>query len=1343
LARVKWTLGTQVGSQSLLVGSGNLSPVTVTANASADNPASIQILNGNNQSSTRGAVLPDSLAVRVLDQYGNGVAGATVDWVVSLGGGSTSPTSSVANNTGRAATKWTLGNTGGPSTITATVRTITDTVTTAFTGAVFIVFETVSAAGRSSCGIDDGGVLFCWGFNGDGQMGIGAGPVGSGPVYTFPQAVTSVTAQSFASLNGGQYHHCAVTFSHVGYCWGDNNNGQLGINQPTRSAPEPTLIFTGLPFANISSGRSHTCGVTIGGRAWCWGSNERGQLGGNVDIDTTLNTVSLISTRAPAQVGSKIDGKFFAVFDFSAIAAGGVHTCAVEPAKSVRCWGLGREGQLGNGTNSVDEYVPQMVSTATPMDSITAGFKHSCSLSTTGEVFCWGDNTDGQLGVGNNNSQNVPAAVSGGPYVQVAAGYGHTCALSAGGQAFCWGRNDRGQLGDGTTTARNSPVAVGGGHAFKMISAGDLSTCGVTTGNVAYCWGDNEYGALGDGTQTHRSLPAKVRYQQYVNGVGASEAGATRPRSFPAPPSMPADRPVVAPPPDGLSSLLEALSSQLVVVDREGQIVAANGAWRDRTRIVDYFTAFQMVARPDYQLLEAVRRGLGAVLAGEQQEYVIEYPLPVDGERRWILLRAAPLAGSERRALIAHVDITGRKRAERLSTIQHEILSLVVADTPLRTTLDRLTTAIEAEAPGATCVVLVRSPDQGRVSVGAAPSLQAAIREELEGTTVAQLFHFVDGPASADLDQLPKTSWIAAALAYDLGGVTTMPVRAKSGTDLGIVMLFYRSPQAPPPLARTLLEVGSALAAIAIERNRTVRALQEREARLQSVFTLQPDAVFTLDARGEIIAVNPAAEQLMGEGSGDLAGQPLVDLISSHYRAGFQQHLQRALTGYPHRFTLALDPRVRGRLDIDATLVPLVADGGVGGVYVVAKDITEQLAAAERLAQSGKQLRQSAKMEAVGRLAGGIAHDFNNLLTAIRGYTELLLANDQLAGPPRQDLEEIVRAVGRAAGLTRQLLAFSRQQVVQPRRVDLSAVVEECRNMLARLVRADTEIVTSLTPEPGWVDADPIQIQQVLINLVVNAQDAMPSGGRITVEIGRLVAGLEQDDAIVTLEPGRYVTLTVSDTGKGIDPVIQSHIFEPFFTTKPPGLGTGLGLSTVYGIVEQSGGRVGFRSTPDRGTTFVIYLPAQRAPEGTTDRPTPADAFPTGTETILLAEDEEAVRTMVRKTLAAAGYTVLEARHGTDALLVSREYRGTIDLLLTDVVMPETNGLKLARAISLERPETQVVYMSGYTRDEVDRKGLMEPGVLFIHKPFTANELATTVRAAIDRGEGVRTGRSS
>ncbi len=795
---------------------------------------------------------------------------------------------------------------------------------------------------------------------------------------------------------------------------------------------------------------------------------------------------------------------------------------------------------------------------------------------------------------------------------------------------------------------------------------------------------------------------------------------------------MPPDRQLATP--DGLSSLLEALSSQLVVVDREGQIVAANGSWRERTRIVDYFTAFQMVARPDYELLEQVRQGIGDVLAGDEAEFVVEYPLPVDGERRWILLRAAPLgAPGERRALVAHVDITGRKRAERLSAIQHEILSLVVADTPLRSTLDRLATGIEAEAPGSLCAVVLHTADGANITVGAAPSLQSAVKDELEHASAAHLFHFVDGSASADLAILPNIPWVSAALAYDLTGITSIPIRSKSGTGLGVMFLLYRSSEAPPPLARTLLEVGSALAAIAVERHRTVRALQEREARLQSVFTLQPDAVFTLDPRGDILAVNPAAEHLLEEASSDLARQPIVDLIAEGFKASFQQHFQRALNGYPHRFTLVLEPRARGRLDIDATLVPLVADGGIGGVYVVAKDITEQLAAAERLAQSGKQLRQSAKMEAVGRLAGGIAHDFNNLLTAIRGYADLLLANEQLAGPPRQDLEEIVRAVGRASGLTRQLLAFSRQQVVQLRRVDLNAVVEECRNMLGRLVRADTEIITGLEPEPGWVDADPVQIQQVLINLVVNAQDAMPAGGRITVEIGRHAAGPEPGDTIVPIDPGRYVTLTVSDTGKGIDPTIQAHIFEPFFTTKPPGMGTGLGLSTVYGIVEQSGGRVGFRSTNDRGTTFIIYLPAKPPPDGSTDGPRPADAFPNGTETILVAEDEESVRTMVRKTLATAGYTVLEARHGGDALLVSREYDGPIDLLLTDVVMPETNGLKLATALTSERPETQVVFMSGYTRDEVDRKGLMAPGVVFIHKPFTANELATTIRATIDR----------
>ncbi|MBM4187715.1 MAG: response regulator [Gemmatimonadetes bacterium] len=783
---------------------------------------------------------------------------------------------------------------------------------------------------------------------------------------------------------------------------------------------------------------------------------------------------------------------------------------------------------------------------------------------------------------------------------------------------------------------------------------------------------------------------------------------------------------------DQLSSLLEALSSQLAVVDTEGQIVAANAAWRDRSRVVDYFTAFQMVARPDFALLDQVRDGVERVLNGIDPEFVIEYPLPVEGERKWMLLRAAPIQGAERRALIAHVDITGRKRAERLSTIQHEILSLVVADTPLKATLERLANALETEAPGSVCVALLQGPDQRDFTVGGAPSLHPSIRDQFDGVPAGQLLHFVDGPAVADLAMLPNMPWVGAALAHGLGAAHTTPVRSKSGTDLGVLLLLYPSPAAPPPLARPLLDVGSALVAIAVERNRTVRALKEREARLQSVFTLQPDAIFTLDRRGEVVALNPAAESLLGESTADLTRQRLVELVSEPFRKAFEQHLQRALSGYPQRFTMGLEPRGRGKLDIDGTLVPLVADGGVGGVYVVAKDITEQLSAADRLAKSGRQLRQSAKMEAVGRLAGGIAHDFNNLLTAIRGYTDLLQTNEEFSGGTRQDLEEIVRAVNRATGLTRQLLSFSRQQVVQLRRIDLNAVVDECKSMLTRLLRADADLVTVLSPAPGWVDADAVQLQQVIINLVVNAQDAMPNGGRIIVETGRCDA--ETTEALAPLDPGNYVTLTVADSGKGMDSETQSRIFEPFFTTKPLGLGTGLGLSTVYGIVEQMGGRIGFRSAIDRGTTFVIYLPLRTAPATGGERPNVAAAIPTGNETILLAEDEEAVRSMVRKILTTAGYTVLEARHGADAVLVSREFAGPIDLVLTDVVMPEMSGLKLARAIEHDRPGTPVVFMSGYTRDEVDRKGLTEPGVTFIHKPFTANELATVVREVLDRG---------
>jgi PAS domain S-box-containing protein len=784
-----------------------------------------------------------------------------------------------------------------------------------------------------------------------------------------------------------------------------------------------------------------------------------------------------------------------------------------------------------------------------------------------------------------------------------------------------------------------------------------------------------------------------------------------------------------------LLALLEALSSQLVVVDQDGGIRLANQAWRERTAIADYLTAFQMVARPELDLLARVRQGVDEVLGGQLPEFVVEYQVSNNGEPSWMLLRAAPLATEHgRHALIAHVDITARKRAERLSNVQHEVLSLVVGDTALGTTLERLAEAIEHEARGTTCLIATLSPDGNTVSLGAAPTLPPGIGDQLEGAPVGALGHFVDGAAAADLERLTHLNWARAAAAHGYRSVAASPIRARTGAELGVVFCFYPVTGAPSPKSRELLDMAAPLAAISIERHRTVRALRERENRLQSLFILQPDAVITLDATGRMQSLNPAAEHLLGESSADVSGQRLVDLVPATARQQFQAQVSRALTGYPQRFTAALCPKSRGRVDVDLTLVPLSAEGGVAGVYAVAKDITEQLAAAERLEQSGKQLRQSAKMEAVGRLAGGIAHDFNNLLTAIRGYTDLLLSQEETQGGTRDDLHEISRAVERATSLTRQLLTFSRQQVVQPKLVDLNAVVEECRGMLSRLVRADTELAVQPESRPAWVRADPVQIHQVIINLVVNAQDAMPNGGRLLLETGRLeIQDGRVQGALVPLGPGRYVTLRVTDTGRGMDQETQARIFEPFFTTKPPGRGTGLGLSTVYGIVEQSGGRIGFQSAPSAGTSFVIYLPEQAGSGLTNDRSQAAPALPSGTETVLLVEDEETVRTMVRKILATAGYTVLEARHGSDGLLVSREYGGRIDLVLTDVVMPEMNGLRLAELIRAERPDARVIFMSGYTRDEVDRRGLTEPGVVFVHKPFTVLELATVVREVLDQ----------
>jgi signal transduction histidine kinase/ActR/RegA family two-component response regulator len=408
-------------------------------------------------------------------------------------------------------------------------------------------------------------------------------------------------------------------------------------------------------------------------------------------------------------------------------------------------------------------------------------------------------------------------------------------------------------------------------------------------------------------------------------------------------------------------------------------------------------------------------------------------------------------------------------------------------------------------------------------------------------------------------------------------------------------------------------------------------------------------------------------------------------------------------------------------------------EGSPGKRYAegLLSDITERK-------QMEQQLRQTQKMEAVGQLAGGVAHDFNNLLTVIRGHTDLLLDHIGQTDALRRNVEQIQKSSDRAVSLTRQLLAFSRKQVLQPKVLDLNAVVVEMGKMLPRLIGENISLIISAAPSLGRVKADPGQIEQVILNLAVNARDAMSHGGKLTIE----TANVELDEAYarehLTAKPGPHVMLAVSDTGCGMDAETQSHIFDPFFTTKELGRGTGIGLATVYGIVKQSGAWIWVYSEVGKGSTFKIYLPRVDEQEKADRPPKALVGIHRGSETVLVVEDNESLRQLTCEFLVSTGYTVLFAQDGSEAVRLAEQHTGLIHLLLTDVVMPGMSGHELAQRLAILRPDIRSLYVSGYTGDAILKQGVLEEGVSFLAKPFTRDALAQKVREVLEARRGTR-----
>jgi two-component system, cell cycle sensor histidine kinase and response regulator CckA len=513
-------------------------------------------------------------------------------------------------------------------------------------------------------------------------------------------------------------------------------------------------------------------------------------------------------------------------------------------------------------------------------------------------------------------------------------------------------------------------------------------------------------------------------------------------------------------------------------------------------------------------------------------------------------------------------------------------------------------------------------------------------------------------------------------------------------------------------------------------RNDLITIFQKSGKLVTALLESSSQAIVSIDRGGRIVLANRRAEEIFGYSGEELLGAR-IELLLPESKRGVHSRDRDNFFDRPRTRPMGIGMDLSGRrkdgseVPVEVSLSYVEIDEGVFAIAFVS-DISQRKNLEE-------QLLHAQKMEAVGRLAGGVAHDFNNMLTVITGYNRMILDELSTMDPLRGYAEEILKAADRAAALTNQLLAFSRRQIMQPRIINVNAVLVQTQKMLRRLIGEDIELILDLGVNVGNIKADPCHVEQAIVNLAVNARDAMPMGGHLRIETSDVLLDEHYARTHMGVKPGEFIMIAVSDDGHGMDAEVRRHIFEPFFTTKEKGKGTGLGLATVYGIIKQTGGDIWVYSEPAQGTTFKLYFPRVKEPLSESGGSDPSATNRSGGETILVVEDEKAVRELTVRILQQLGYTILTASSGTEALEISRAHDGHIDLLLTDVVMPIMSGRQLADHLQVTRPQTKVLFLSGYTENTVVHHGVLDAGVDFLPKPFSRENLSRKLREVLGK----------